>query len=270
MRMKNLFTGSLISIVLAFASVSTTFAAKPTTGGTKTTTSSLGNDVSYPQCSSTLPTGQAFGIVGVNGGIASTSNSCFTTELTWAQQSTGVTAQPKAMLYVNTANPGHASAVWPTSNDVYGTNVTSVYGTCDGSESAACAYVYGWARAYDDANSRNVPNPSTYKWWLDVETANSWSSTNLQANDASLEGMTDYFKSIGATVGIYSTAYQWGVIAGTPSATSSLNGLDSWLPGALTQNGAVSNCQKAPLTVGGKVTMTQFTSKNIDYDVSCI
>ena len=31
-----------------------------------------GNDISFPQCGKTYPSGQAFGIVGVNGGKAST------------------------------------------------------------------------------------------------------------------------------------------------------------------------------------------------------
>src|SRR5438105_13852995 len=55
----------------------------------------VGNDISYPQCGKTLPTKQAFGIVGVNGGIATTTNGCLTTQLKWAARSTGVTDQPK-------------------------------------------------------------------------------------------------------------------------------------------------------------------------------
>ena len=131
------------------------------------------------------------------------------------------------------------------------------------------AYIYGWTRAHEDATTRNVPNPSSYQWWLDVETGNSWSSTDLQANAASLEGMTDYFKLIGATVGLHSTAYQWQTIVGNVTESSSLYTLDSWLAGALTKRGAEANCKDAPLTPGGTVTLTQYVSRGLDYDVSC-
>ena len=57
--------------------------------------------------------------------------------------------------------------------------------------------MYGYAKAYDDATIRGVDNPQDYLWWLDVETENSWQADKA-ANVADLEGMTAYFKSIGA------------------------------------------------------------------------
>lgn len=270
--MKKLFIISLLlGSVLLVAQAPAVHAAKPTapSGQPKNDVILVGNDVSYPQCGGRLPVGQAFGIVGVNGGLANTNNPCFLEQLAWAQKSTGITSQPAVSLYVNTANPGHAAKVWPQDNVVNGQEVVSKYGVCDGSEGAACAYIYGWTRAHEDATIRNVPNPSSYQWWLDVETGNSWSSTDLQANAASLEGMTDYFKLIGATVGLYSTAYQWQTIVGNVTESSSLYTLDSWLAGALTKRGAEANCKDAPLTSGGTVTLTQFVSRGLDYDVSC-
>jgi hypothetical protein len=265
--------GALLSVALLASTGSGAMAAKPPATNTA---SPLGLDVSWPQCGKTLPTDQAFGIVGVNGGLANNSNQCFTQQLTWAQRSKGGTGQPLAALYVNTANPGALSASWPTSNNYKGVDavasivVANPYGDCTGAEDAACAYVYGWSRAYDDANFRNVPTPGSFKWWLDVETGNSWSSTNLTANAADLEGMTDYFKSLGAQVGIYSTNYQWTTIVGQVASTSSLSGLDSWLAGARTSKAAQQNCTNTPLTPTSKVTLTQFVSNNLDYDYSCI
>ena len=64
-----------------------------------------------------------------------------------------------------------------------------------------------------------------------METENTW-QTDKAANVAVLEGMTAYFKEIGARVGLYSTGYQWGQIAGTVKSTSPLAGLPSWLAGA--------------------------------------
>lgn len=270
--MKKFFIASILSLGIICTQTAAVSAAKsPDTvsGGPAKTTSLTGNDISYPQCGKRLPSGQAFGIVGVNGGLANTDNPCFTEQLAWAEASSGGTNQPKAALYVNTANPGHAATVWPTNNSVNGKTVVSTYGTCDGSEGAACAYIYGYTRAYEDATIRNVPNPGSYKWWLDVETGNTWSSDDLAANAASLEGMTDYFVSIGSSVGLYSTHYQWGTIVGTLNTSSSLNGLESWLAGALTKRGAEANCRDAPLTEGGLVTVTQYVSKGLDFDVAC-
>jgi hypothetical protein len=65
-----------------------------------------------------------------------------------------------------------------------------------------------------DARTRGVQSPSRYRWWLDLETANSWQSSTRN-NRADLEGMASYFRHIGPKVGIYSTASQWNLIVGT-------------------------------------------------------
>src|SRR5688500_1569990 len=169
----------------------------------------VGVDVSYPQCGRPLPTGQAFAIVGVNGGTAATTNPCLATYLEWGEQSTGATVHDDVQLYVNTGNPAGGD-LWPQAG-------SNRYGDCDGSNSTACAYQYGWDRAHDDATIRGISNPEQYMWWLDVEIANTWDYTDGGGvrNAAVLEGMTEYFTSIGTRgVGIYSTRYQWGRIVG--------------------------------------------------------
>jgi hypothetical protein len=233
----------------------------------------LGNDVSWPQCTKALPSAPAFGIVGVNNGLANTTNPCLAEQLRWANAITvNPTGQPNVALYVNTANPGLAGSWWPAGNDYpEGHALTNPYGTCKAMEvGAACAYVYGYAKAYDDAYIRGISNPGDYLWWLDVESGNSWSATDQNANRAVLEGMTDFLHSIQADVGIYSTSYQWGQIVGTVSSTSNLYPLPGWLAGARTASGAKANCANAPLTAGGKVSLTQFVARSLDYDYSCI
>ncbi|WP_427015985.1 hypothetical protein ACQCSX_14480 [Pseudarthrobacter sp. P1] len=242
--------------------------AGPLQAATKTPTP-VGNDVSWPQCGKALPKGQAFGIVGVNNGLANTTNPCLASQLTWAQGSKGGTTQPKVALYVNTANPELAGSWWPSNNVYGGSTVSNPYGVCDHTATPACAYMYGYAKAYDDANIRGVTAPSAYVWWLDVEIANSW-STNKTANTADLEGMTAYFRSIGADVGLYATTYQWGAIVETVGAGSNLYSLKSWIPGAMTLGQAKTNCSSSPLPPGGKVTLTQYVSGSLDYDYSCI
>jgi hypothetical protein len=226
----------------------------------------IGVDVSYPQCGGPLPTGQAFAVVGVNGGRPTTTNPCLATQLAWAAKSTGGTVHDDIQLYVNTGNPGSGGHLWPQSG-------SNRYGDCDGSSSRSCAYQYGWERARDDATIRGIAHPEEYMWWLDVEIANTWdySDGGHTRNAAVLEGMTDYFTSLGVRgVGLYSTRYQWDQIVGNGvSATSSLNGLSNWRPTGDSLDGAQSFCGLAPLTPGGIVEMTQYTT-DYDYIHSCI
>jgi hypothetical protein len=231
----------------------------------------LGNDVSWPQCDSPLPRGAAFAVIGVTGGLAIDSNPCFAEQLAWAERvTTGATDQPSVALYVNTANPGHAAVWWPTADRTrQGTPVENPYGSCDGDQDAACSYVYGFSVALDDSTTRGVEDPSSYLWWLDVETMNTW-QWDRGANRAVLEGMVDHFDGIGAEVGLYSTALQWMIIAGRPDEGSNLNGLPSWLAGASTAADARKRCESSePLTEGGTVSMVQFIAKGLDYNVSC-
>jgi hypothetical protein len=252
--------------------------------GKSNTPSYIGYDISYPQCDKSLPSKPAFGIVGVNGGLANTTNLCLVKQLQWANNSTGVTSQDKLQLYVNTANPGGlGTSSWPTNNtDKYGNQPVNPYGNCDGSNSLSCSYKYGWDRALEDVGERFMPaayragissNAASYIWWLDVETINTWQSgapDSQQKNTADLEGMTAYFQSLGARVGIYSTTAQWDQIAGEQSESSNLNGLPNWRPGARSLNPAKTNCGLPPLTAGGYVVMTQYLTNNLDHNYSCV
>lgn len=258
-------------------------------GGTSGPT---GNDISWPQCGTSFPSGQAFGIVGVNDGLANTLNPCFGlynggtagSELAWALGSSGaVAAQPTAQIYVNTADPGNwyngkPIADWPASgtSTAYGDCTTTVVsGDTVGDNSDACAYVYGQQRAAQDvawvtqaASDLTAPAASTYHWWLDVEIGNSWMSDTTM-NVAVLQGMVDQLKTTAsvAYVGVYSTSYQWGQItAGV--ATGSIAGLDDWIPGATRQSSAQSNCG-LPSFTGGRVALTQWSRAGVDGDVSC-
>lgn len=284
--MMNKIIASFILSVLTVASVTTVASAARSSSGGSTTTP-LGIDVSWPQCGKRLPTGQAFAIVGVNGGLATTTNPCLKDQLIWGSKSVGGTPQEKLQLYVNTANPGGLNTEsWPRNNiDTAGNLTSNPEGTCDGSDSLACAWQYGWNRAEEDVslrftpavNAANLPNKSAsyYKWWLDVETENTWklggTTFDHESNVAVLEGMTAYFSSIGARVALYATGSQWNQIVGNAvSANSNLVSLDNWRPGGASLSTAKQACTATPLTTGGKVVMTQFISKGLDYNYSCI
>lgn len=229
----------------------------------------LGNDISWPQCGTRLPKPAQFAVIGVNGGRPDTPNPCLLTQLAWAAGTAGAAAGSPVPVYVNTANPGpDGSWWWPTSNAYAGMEVTNPYGMCDGTSTAACAYTYGYAMAFDDANLRGVPAPARHLWWLDVETGNSW-SPDTATNTADLEGMTAYLQSIGAEVGIYSTGYQFRMISGGVKPGSNLNRLKNWIPGAASTAFAQANCASDPLTPGGTIALTQFTAASLDYNVAC-
>jgi hypothetical protein len=240
--------------------------------------SSVGYDVSYPQCGDELPDDAAFAVVGVNGGLATRTNPCLAAQLEWAASSSGeVPGQEPLQLYLNTANPGqvrHLVTTWPEDGD-------TPYGDCDGSNSTACSWQYGWERARTSVEAffrpaaRSVQldsRPGRYTWWLDVETMNTWqlgSSDARERNRAALEGMTDYLTERDGRVGLYSTGYQWGRIVGEVPEDSDLADLDSWLAGADDRADARERCDADPLVPGGRVAMVQYIEDDLDHNHAC-
>jgi hypothetical protein len=262
------------SVVVALAVLATLLAAP----GTASAGTTVGYDVSHPQCDKSLPSDRAFAIIGVNGGTATKVNPCLATQLTWASASSGaVVSQPKAQLYLNTANPGELRTqvtTWPKRG-------VTPYGSCTGTNSTACSWQYGWERAQNSVLSFFTPaaqaarldsQPGRYRWWLDVETMNTWQSGSVAAKDrnrATVEGMTAYLVSRGARVGFYSTNQQWAEIVGAVPASSTLTGRDSWLAGATSLSGAQANCAKPALVPAGKVTLTQYVQSGLDRNHAC-
>ena len=246
--------------------------------GIATAETTVGYDVSHPQCGADLPRARAFAVVGVNGGLSTRANPCLQEQLTWAWDSSGdVAGQPPAQLYLNTANPGQLLGevkTWPDSG-------STPYGRCDGTNSAACSWQYGWERAQNSVLSFFTPaaraarvdsQPSRYVWWLDVETMNTWQVGSVDAlarNRATLEGMTDYLHSRDADVGVYSTGQQWAQIVGRVDEDSALAGLDSWLAGSVTAGQAEAACDKDPLVPDGDVVLSQYVRDEWDRNTSC-
>jgi hypothetical protein len=261
--------------VIALAAVATV--ALPGTAAAHPPT--VGYDVSYPQCRDDLPRDRAFAVVGVNGGLSTRANPCLSEQLIWAWNSSGVVEeQPLAQLYLNTANPGQVTeeiTTWPDRG-------STPYGPCDGTNTAACSWQYGWERAQNSVLSFFTPaaraarvdsQPSRYVWWLDVETMNTWQSGTPEAllrNRAALEGMTAYLVSQGAPVGLYSTAQQWAQIVGSVPTGSPLAGRDSWLAGSTSQAEAQAACSRAALVPGGRVTLSQYVQGGLDRNQSCV
>jgi hypothetical protein len=217
-------------------------------------------------------------VVGVNGGLSTRANPCLAEQLIWAWGADdGVPEQPRAQVYLNTANPGQLRdqvTTWPTSG-------LTPYGSCDGTNSAACSWRYGWERAENSIESFFVPaarsarvdgRTSSYTWWLDVETMNTWQVGGTDAqerNRATLEGMASYVLAYGGQVGVYSTGQQWSRIVGEVPEGSPLLGRDSWLAGATSASDAREACDESPLAPGGQVTLSQYVQGDLDRNESC-
>ncbi len=238
----------------------TTSSTTTTTSTTSTTTTTTttqpppspvtgGYDVSWPQCSTTLPKSPAFGVVGVSDGRAFSDNPCLATQYAWAQS-----APRGPAVYMNTANPGAQSVHWTEPGPKSCTGASSDLG---------CAYNYGWnaaahAFAFATAQGSNPP-----QWWLDIETLNTWSS-DTTSNTADVQGMVDYLQAQGRTVGVYSTAYQWGVITGGTRLA-----VPNWVAGATSASQAASWCVPSKSFTGGPVALVQYPIGSWDGDAAC-
>ena len=248
----------------------------------------VGFDISWPQCASrtspqtgTLPSGAAFGIVGVNNGKPLTLNPCFGPQYAWAEQTTAQAPQ----VYVNTANPVAAGGHWgvdPTPRPCAGSDVPGQANSDD----LGCGYDYGFYAARDavaDLDAAGIA-PRAITWWLDVETGNLWRSDAVgkQVNLAVLAGYADGLRSRPdrvAGVGVYTNGYLWKVITGQAGglpAAPGTDGLPLWYPvGSDGQAAALAHCGDGGTPNGGPVTLVQWVTtvstigKSFDHDQAC-
>lgn len=195
----------------------------------------VGYDISWPQCpNSNFPAPPFdFAVIGVNDGRAMTKNECFAAQLAWARQ-----APHAPSLYLNTNSPpdGYAHA------------------DCKSTDSGCLAYHYGYEAATFAVKAAGTAAAAIQSYWLDVETGNRWSE-NKADNARVLQGFVDSLTSQGKKVGIYSTSYQFGRIAGSFAPK-----LPNWVPGVAhgPQDGPAA-CREAPAFGGGTVVMVQWT-----------
>jgi hypothetical protein len=258
-----------------------------------------GADASWPVCTppqgstSTMPLADrpAFAVVGVNDGLPGTVSACIARELRWAGTTTGGSSQPRLAYYVMAADPWtkrelkwvkHPS--WPTSNVVGGRTIavpaafasTATDTTCAGGHTErACAYVYGWMMAQHAAAIPGLSDPSSHRFWIDVEAVATWSG-DVRFNQAVVEGMVASFTAprskggIGTTTGVYSDHSEWARIIGQLRKGSTLDRLDQWLAiGGSTKTKAVDALlHDWPLTANGRITMVQWVDGRIDRNIA--
>lgn len=245
------FGSTLGALLLVVSNAAAAAAFNPYTSRT------VGYDFSYVQCGKGAPTA-SFGVVGVNAGYPFTYyNSCLGAEYGAAAR-TG-----NAALYINTGYD-------PSYTAIDGRHTTQ---TCANSSSAIsgtpaqqAAWAVGCSEASRDityASTQSVSAPSA--WWLDVETANSWSSTDLSLNRYTIQGIVDTFRqATTAPIGVYSTSFQWNVITAGYQAPVDAD----WVAtGQKTLKRARAYCGSSGFT-GAAIWLVQYVT-TIDNDYAC-
>src|ERR1700681_3133837 len=201
-----------------------------------------GYDYSYPQCGSAAPA-SSFGIVGVNAGYPFTHyNSCLAAEYAAASRTGNVA------VYMNTGyDPTYTAIDGIHTTQSCANASTSIAGT----QSQQAAWAVGCSEgqrdvSYAAAQSASAPTA----WWLDVEIANSWSTSDLSLNKYTVQGIVATLRqSTSVPIGVYSTASQWTAITGGYQAPVDAN----WVAtGQRTVKRARQSCGSAGFT-GAKV-----------------
>jgi archaellin len=219
------------------------FAKSLSKNGSAYVSGSVGNDLSWPNCNTKYTVNGKFGIVGVTDGLGYSTNPCLTTEASLFSS---------LSLYVNTG--------WDSSSShINATNPK----TCVTGDENCLAYNYGYDAGLYAYNAAATVNVKSSTWWLDVETANTW-STNVVQNQDSLQGEYDALKASGVTnVGVYSTTAQWDAITGTWKNNWPNWGATTWK----TPRQAATYCSGHQFT-GGPTWLIQFKG-SIDQDYAC-
>jgi len=208
-------------------------------------TGQSGYDVSYPQCGGAPPSG-SFGIVGVNGRRPFSNNGCLAAEYAAAP---GPIA---ASLYINTGYSGaYARSITPRCS----TSSSSVSGTGRQQQ----AWAIGCSEAETSMTYAGQQGATLVTaWWLDVETANSWSSSNLSLNRYAIQGAVTRLAQSGLSAGIYSSASMWSTITGSGFTPAGL---------AADWETAGGSCS-TPFT-STPVWLVQSTTSGFDSDLAC-
>ena len=232
-----------------------------------------GHDISWPQCTtagsseSSLPTGGAFGVVGLTRGTPFTTNECAAAQWRWADALPG-----EPMVYVNVNAPGPRDSV---DGQVW----AEVCGT--GTPTSTCAREYGeriaaYALERMPVVQRHGGRPMV---WLDVEGpyANGpfWQTGYAGAvavNRGVIQGVVDGLRRAGHRIGTYSDR---GSVTGSANDWVAITG--GWRLTQM-QNWVFRSPDADPQTVcgpehsfsGGPVVMAQVqpaTSPGAVYDV---
>jgi hypothetical protein len=225
--MRKILTPVALATAMLVISASSAFAnVGPYTG--------QGYDASSFQCTNGVPNGldpnfTSFGITRVTGGRPFSLDSC--RQALWMQSVINTIAPS---LYVNVAYSG-----------AYGHQVSGSCATAQSPEGYGGRYLQAWriGCAESDFAYRNMATGAKIPtaWWLDVETGNSWSSSDRVLNEAAIDGASDQLTArTGVPIGIYSYANAWNTITNGPGfKPASASG--AWVAGESSCSGSFSS-----------------------------
>lgn len=223
----------------------------------------LGYDISWPQCGVNGPAPSFdVAIVGVTGGHGFSGNPCLAGEFSWSQQAT-----LPGDLYVNIDLPSATPSQ----------GATGPAGTCAAGDVSCFAYNYGFNNSRYAVSYANDQHVDAQVWWLDVETNNNWQTTsatvgsyrtatpltpgetaaytyNTNANARAVAGAIAGLSVSNKVVGVYSTDYQWNLIAGAYAPQ-----VPVWYATADTVANAPLYCDQSNSFTGGPIWLVQYT-----------
>lgn len=237
--MKKIFTLILFGLLISVLNPITTHASSMYQSG------SVGVDISYPNCGVAIAKA-SFGIVGVTGGIVYSDNPCLVEQ---SKQFSNLSLYINTGLNASSDSPYYAAALEECSGD-----------------RMCAAYNYGKNAAVDAVAYAGSKGVSSNRWWLDVETENTWDA-DVMLNRQSLQGAYDALRAHGASlIGAYSTTYQWNEITGGWKNSWPNWGASTWT----TAKQAAKYCKGHEFT-GGPTLLIQFRSKqsNVSQDIAC-
>ena len=158
-----------------------------------------GYDASSYQCNTSPPSGSSFAIIRDTGGRPFTTDSCAGSLWNAAGSQTG------RSIYFNTGYSG-----------AYRQQITAACSTLASTSGLSGKYEQAYAIGCSEAawavvNAPGIPSA----WWADVETGNSWASSDLALNVAAIKGILGRLgQQSGQPSGIYSTRSSWQTITG--------------------------------------------------------
>jgi hypothetical protein len=223
----------------------------------------LGYDISWPQCGGNQPAPSFdVAVVGVTDGHGFSGNPCLASEFAWSKQAT-----LPSDLYVNIDLPSATPA--------QGQNGPA--GVCAAGDVSCFAYNYGFNNSRYALAYASQQGVDARVWWLDVETNNNWQTAslslasyrtavpatpgmmvayqyNVSANARAIAGAIDGLAASNKVVGVYSTQYQWNLLAGSFAPQ-----VPVWYATNDTVGRAPLYCDQSLSFTGGPIWMVQYT-----------
>jgi hypothetical protein len=219
---------------------------------------STGYDVSYWNWGKLPSSPGSFAVVEIAGAIDGAQNPYYQQEIAWAG------ANASSYIFMDQLpSPAPPEAM------------SGPAGNCGGSKTCQ-GYNFGWYWARNWVSVSQSLGVNTPLWWLDVEVG-PWATdpTSQTTNSSVISGAVAGLRSMGVLAGIYSTAYQWGLITGNQLTFPDIA---LWMAGAGPVSGGSNSAQSfcaggggsyyAPFA-GGTIVLVQYgwTAQGQQYPV---